>query len=301
MQELKRIGIFTQVVETGSFSAAARRIGVAKSAISKQIAALEMEIGARLFNRSTRKLLLTEAGQIYYRHCSDIVDRADLALNEVRQYQDQPQGTLRISSPVPFAAPLMMPVIRELRMLYPLLKIDLKLDDRVVDMLDDGIDLAIRAGVLQDSALIAKKLCDVPVVAFASPEYLAQHGTPQTPSDLVDHQWLTFSVLSAPLVRSFRHKSSGQLEKPDVTGSLAVNSVDGIIAAAKQGLGISALASVTIHEELQSGVLVPLLPNYVLEPMAIYAVYPHREHLPPKTRIFMDILERKCAKADWVI
>jgi len=301
MDELKRIGVFTKVVQARSFSGAARKLGVAKSAVSKQISLLEQEVGARLLNRSTRKLSLTEAGEIYYRHCEQIVDRANIALNELRQYQNQPTGTLRVSSTISFGTSLLIPVIKELRCLYPLLKIDLQLDDRVMDMVEEGIDLTIRVGRLQDSNLIAKKLCDTPAVVFASPEYLARYGTPKTPNDLCDHQWINLSITSTPMRRSFRHKITQQEENPQVSGNLKINSVEGVVAAAKHGLGISIIAKTTICEELHTGKLIPLLEDYALDPIGVYALYPHREHLPPKVRIFMDFLEKHCDNASWAL
>ena len=301
MDELKRIGVFTKVVQARSFSGAARKLGVAKSAVSKQISLLEQEVGARLLNRSTRKLSLTEAGEIYYRHCEQIVDRANIALNELRQYQNQPTGTLRVSSTISFGTSLLIPVIKELRCLYPLLKIDLQLDDRVMDMVEEGIDLTIRVGRLQDSDLIAKKLCDTPAVAFASPEYLARYGTPKTPNDLCDHQWINLSITSTPMRRSFRHKITQQEENPQVSGNLKINSVEGVVAAAKHGLGISIIAKTTICEELHTGKLIPLLEDYALDPIGVYALSPHREHLPPKVRIFMDFLEKHCDNASWAL
>ncbi|WP_028865641.1 LysR family transcriptional regulator [Psychromonas aquimarina] len=301
MEELKRVGVFTKVVQAQSFSEAARRLGVAKSAVSKQISLLEQEVGVRLLNRSTRKLSLTEAGEIYYRHCEQIVNRADIALNELRQYQNQPTGTLRVSSPVPFGRALLIPVIKELRSLYPLLKIDLQLNDQVVNMVEDGIDLTVRIGQLPDSNLIAKKLCDTSVVLFASPEYLARCGTPQTPMDLAEHQWISLSILSSPIVGSFSYKITGKPAEHQINSSLKINSVDAVIDAAVQGLGISALVKTVIHEELRTGKLIPVLQEYELAPRAVYALYPHREHLPPKVRIFMDFLEKHCANADWAL
>jgi len=301
MEELKRVGIFTKVVQAQSFSEAARRIGVAKSAVSKQIRLLEQEVGVRLLNRSTRKLSLTEAGEIYYRHCEQIVNRADIALNELRQYQNQPTGTLRVSSPISFAKALLIPVIKELGNLYPLLKIDLQLDDKVVNMVEEGIDLTIRIGQLPDSNLIAKKLCDTPVVVFASPEYLAKYGTPKTPMDLSAHQWISLSILSSPIVGSFQHKKTSQQVEHQINSKLKINSVDAVIEASKQGLGISALVETIVHEEIRTGKLIPILAGYELAPRGIYALYPHREHLPPKVRIFMDFLQKYCDSASWAL
>jgi len=297
VDELKRIGVFTRVVEAKSFSEAARQLGVAKSAVSKQVSLLEKEVGVRLLNRSTRSISLTEAGDIFYRHCSDIVTRTHVALDELRQYQNQPTGTLRVSSPISFGTAHLVPVIKELRSLYPHLKIELLLEDRIVNMVEEGIDLAIRIGWLPDSNLIAKKLCESAMVVFASPEYLAKHPAPTHPKQLVDHQWISLSVLKAPLRWSF--EKNGKNEVVQVNSPIKSNSIDAVTSLALAGQGISALTKYTVESHFQSGALTQLLPNYHLEPVGIYAVYPHREHVPPKVRAFMEFLSRRCQQASW--
>jgi len=299
MEELKRIGIFTKVVQAKSFSEAARQLGVAKSAVSKQIKLLEEQIDARLFNRSTRKISLTEAGQKYYRHCEHIVNRAEFALDELHNYQNQPTGTLRISAPIPFGRTILIPVIKQLRELYPKLNIDLQLDDQIVNIVEQGIDLTLRVGSLQDSNLIAKKLCDTPAMLIASPQYLATYGVPTEPSALAKHQWLALSVQASPYSKTFLHKITGEKSTVSLQGNLSINSVEAIIAAATNGLGLAMLAKVTIEEPLQSGQLVSLLPDHQAMPVPIYAVYPHREYLPSKVKVFLKLLEQYCSNASW--
>jgi DNA-binding transcriptional LysR family regulator len=307
VDELKRIGVFTRVVETKSFSEAARQLGVAKSAVSKQIAQLEKEVGVRLLNRTTRSLSLTEAGEIFYRHSAEIVNRTKIALSELREYQNQPTGTLRISCPVSFGTQHLVPVIKEVRALYPLLKIDLLLEDRVINMVDDGVDLAIRIGWLQESNLVAKKICETPVIVFASPEYLAQKGTPKIPQDLQQHDWISLSLFSSPLTWEFEKKGrkqsaqkhSVQKQKVQMHSQLKSNSVAAVIALAKSGQGISALSKFVMQDDIDQGLLQPLLTDYQLAPTGVYAVYPHREHVPPKVRIFIDFLSKHCHNAAW--
>ncbi len=313
MDELKRIGVFTRVVETKSFSEAARQLGVAKSAVSKQIAQLEKEVGVRLLNRTTRSLSLTEAGEIFYRHSADIVNRTQIALSELREYQNQPTGTLRISCPVDFGAQHLVPVIKQVRALYPLLKIDLLLEDRVINMVEDGVDLAIRIGWLQESNLVAKKICETPVIVFASPEYLAQKGIPKIPQDLQQHDWISLSLFSSPLTWQFEkkgqkqsaqkhniQKQNVQKQKVQMHSQLKSNSVAAVVALAKSGQGISALSKFVVQDYIDQGLLQPLLTDYELEASGIYAVYPHREHVPPKVRIFIDFLSKHCKNAAWV-
>lgn len=298
VDELKRIGVFTRVVETKSFSEAARQLGVAKSAVSKQIAQLEKEVGVRLLNRTTRSLSLTEAGEIYYRHSADIVSRTKIALSELREYQNQPMGTLRISCPVGFGTQHLVPVIKQVRALYPLLKIDLLLEDRVINMVEDGVDLAIRIGWLQESNLVAKKICETPVIVFASPEYLAQKGTPKVPQDLQQHDWVSLSLFSSPLTWQFEHR--GQKQSVQMHSQLKSNSVAAVLALVKSGQGISALSKFVMQDDIDSGLLQPVLTDYQLAPTGVYAVYPHREHVPPKVRIFIDFLSKHCHNAAWL-
>ncbi len=299
MDELKRIGVFTKAVQNKSFSAAARQLGVAKSAVSMQIRLLEQEIGVRLLNRSTRKLSMTEAGAIYYRHCQEIVDRAEIALNELRQYQFQPTGTLRVASPTSFGAKQLVPIVKELRCLYPQLKVELLLEDRIVNMVEEGIDLTIRIGWLQDSNLIAKKICTSPKIIFASNEYLTRYGIPTSPEDLINHQWINLSLLPKNNQLKIKKKTDKNLQTYALNSPLKTNSVGAVVSSAVAGLGISSLTKTEIHEELQDGRLTALFEDYEQEPVGIYAVYPHREHLPPKVRIFMEFFEKRCCNAPW--
>ncbi|MCW8884548.1 MAG: LysR family transcriptional regulator [Motiliproteus sp.] len=297
MDELKRIGVFTRVVEAKSFSEAARQLGVAKSAVSKQVSLLEKEVGVRLMNRSTRKLSLTEAGQIYYQHCVEIVGRAEIALNELRQYQHQPTGTLRVASPVAFGVTNLVPVVKDLRCTYPQLKIDLLLEDRVINMVEEGVDLSIRIGWLEESNLVARKLGESPMVVVASPDYLARCGTPTTPEQLSEHQWLSLSLLSAPLRWNFRSKQGEH--RVQMQSFLKTNSADALLSMAIEGLGVTVVSKFMICKALQQGQLVTLLDNYQLDPVGVYAVYPHRGHMPPKIRVFLDFLSKRSQYADW--
>jgi len=297
VDELKRVGVFTRVVEAKSFSEAARQLGVAKSAVSKQVSLLEKEVGVRLLNRSTRRISLTEAGDIFYRHCQDIVTRTHVALDELRQYQNQPTGTLKVSSPISFGTSHLVPVIKELRALYPHLKIELLLEDRIINMVEEGVDLAIRVGWMQESNLVAKKLCEVPMVVFASPDYLAKMGVPKKPCDLLDHHFISMSLFKAPLRWNF--EKNGNSETVQVHSSVKSNSPDAVVSLAVAGQGISALANNMVFKHIESGALMPVLSSFNLKPVGIYAVYPHREHMPPKVRAFMDFLSRRCDQAPW--
>lgn len=297
MNELKRIGIFTKVVEAQSFSEAARQLGIAKSAVSKHVAELEKEVGIRLLNRSTRSLSLTEAGDNFYHHCQEIMQRTHIAFNELRQYQNQPTGTLRIASPINFGNEHLVPIIKEIRSLYPLLNIELLLEDRIINMVEEGVDVAIRIGWMKDSNLIAKKLGESPMLVFASPEYLAQSPQPKSPKDLQQHSWISLTILNSPLRWQF--EKDHLQHNVQLNSTLKTNSVDAVVALVKNGQGISALAQYIIEKELRNGQLQTVLDDYHLKPVGIYAVYSHREHMQPKIRILIEFLSKYCQSANW--
>ncbi|GGA66796.1 LysR family transcriptional regulator [Neiella marina] len=291
MEQFRRADTFARVVEAKSFSAAARQLGVAKSVISKHIRELEQSLGVRLLNRSTRSLSLTEAGQIYYRHSLELLQRANLAMTELRQYQNQPTGTLRITSPIDFGTVVLAPVIEQLKSMYPKLNIDLQLDDQIVDMVEHGIDLAIRVGWLKDSSLVARKIGEAKMRVFASPNYLAHHGSPKTPIELAQHQWIALTLLQSPLKWLFTDRK-GASHPVTIESSVKANSVSAVVALAKQGLGISAIADYVIADDLITGRLLPLLSQYQLPAVGVYAVYPHRQHVPAKVQVLLDLLQQ---------
>ena len=301
MDELKRIGVFTKVVQNKSFSGAARQLNVAKSAVSMQIRLLEQEVGVRLLNRSTRTLSLTEAGEVYYRHCQEIVNRAEIAISELRQHQNQPTGTLRVASATSFGAKQLIPVVKEMRNAYPHLNIELLMEDRIVNMVEEGIDLSIRIGWLKDSNLVAKRLCQSPRIIVASNEYLTRYGTPTTPDELVNHQWVNLSLLPASQRLSVKNKDTRAMQSVPLNSHIKSNSINAVVSAVVAGLGITSLTKTEVYEELQDGRLIPILQDYEQEPVGVYAVYAHREHIPPKVRLFMEFLQKRCANAPWAL
>src|SRR4051812_31256827 len=196
MDDLKPLAVFAEVVEAGSMSGAARRLGVSPSAVSQIVRALEQQGGVTLLHRSTRKLALTEAGERYYPHCQRMVAAARAAAESLQLARDAPSGELRVSAPVGFAthiAPALAPLLAE----APQLRLRLLVDDAMIDLIDARIDLALRVGRLADSSWVARRLCDFEIILCASPEYLARHGTPALPQDLPAHQWLAFGLDAA--------------------------------------------------------------------------------------------------------
>ena len=208
MNRLDAMQLFRRVVEAGSFSAVAREVGVSQPTVSKQIAALESHLRTKLINRSTRQLQPTEAGADYYQRCCQILDELDEAEAVVRQQQTVPSGTLRIHTPVTIGRTEILPRLWKFLERYPELEFDIQMDDSYVDMLKEGIDVAIRVGPLKDSTLVARKICDIQRFAVASPEYLRLHGEPETPEGLQQHECLVYNLLATKITGT----SMGQME-----------------------------------------------------------------------------------------
>ncbi|MEN8132476.1 MAG: LysR family transcriptional regulator [Pseudomonadota bacterium] len=297
MEDLKRMAIFSAVVDAKSFSEAARRMGIAKSAISKHVSLLEDHLGVRLLNRTTRRLSLTEAGEKFYPSCARIVSEANEATREVRQLQEHPVGTLKLSCTIAFGTKYLVPLLRKFHQDYPELKVELLLGDEVVNIINEGIDLAIRIGWLPESNLVARKLFTSPRIVVASPEYLQQHGTPQSPAELVNHNWIIVTLLPSPQRCTFNH--NGQQQTVHMMSTTRTNNINAALAFALSGDGITAMSAYLIEEDIKAGRLVQLLTEYETGEVGIFAVYPDRHHIPAKVRLFINAVTDYCSK--WVV
>jgi len=288
MKDLKRMIIFTHVVEALSFSEAAKRLGIAKSAVSNHISQLEKCIGVRLINRSTRQLSLTEEGMLYYESCADIVSRVEEATRRVTQLQKEPLGTLKITCPIGLGQSHIIPLLSEFMNVCPSLKVDLQLDDKIVNMIDERIDISIRVGWPGDSSLVARKLFNSPRVLCASPGYIERFGMPQTPEELSNHNAIIFTLLPTPYRWTF-HK--GQNEKTiHVNGSIKTNSSSAVYSLLMEGVGIAPISYFLVSEEIKSGKLIPLLTDQEVESVSVHAVYQSRHYPSPKVRLFIDFM-----------
>lgn len=296
MENLKRMAIFSAVVEAKSFSEAGRRLDLAKSAISTQVSLLEDHLGVRLLNRTTRQLSLTEAGEKFYPRCASIVSEANEATNEARQLQDQAVGTLKLSCTVSFGTKYIVPLLSRFHQHHPELKVDLFLSDGIVNMVDEGIDLAIRLGWLSESNLVARKLFTSPRLVVATPEYLKQHGTPKSPTELINHNWIIISLLPSP--QRFTFTRHGQQQTIHMMSATRTNSLDAALAFVRNGDGITAMSAYLVDEDIKSERLVPLLTEYETVGTGIFAVYPDRHYVPAKVRLFIEMLTDNCRQ--WV-
>ena len=278
---------FVRVVESGSFVAAAERLGTSTSSLSRQIADLEQHLGARLLNRTTRRLSLTESGQAFYERSVALL--GDLAEAEaiVGQAAVTPRGTLRLTCSYNMAETRVAPAIAAFVERYPEVKFDVVVSDRMIDLVDEGFDLAIRVGQVGSDRLVARRLGSMQLIACAAPAYLKARGSPAAPADLAAHNVLTYAYASAP--RSWRFTdTSGQQHDVRVTGSLHANSGDALAAAAISGLGIVCEPDFLVGDALDDGRLVRVLPGFEASRGDIWAVYPSHRHLSLKVRLFVD-------------
>lgn len=298
MDRLQSMHMFVRVVETGSFSKAARDFGTTQPTVSKQIAATEERLKVRLMNRNTRGVSLTETGALYYDKCKSVLREADEADDIVRMSQSQTQGLLRISTSVAFGRRVMLPLTLDFMARHPQLQLDLSFDDRYSDLVAQGIDLAVRMGKLADSSLGSRYLGENPWVMVAAPAYLKKNGVPSKPEDLSAHAALVYSsVLGEDLWRVSR--SGGARVTVPVTGRLRSNNLSAVLAATRKGLGIAAMPRYVASDSLSSGALVEVLGDCSLPEQEIHAVFPSPKLVPGKVQAFIAYLQGRFGKLWW--
>ncbi len=286
---LDGVAVFTAVVESGGFTAAAKRLGHTPSYVSKEITKLEGRLGARLLNRSTRSISLTDEGRAYFERCRSIVETAQEAESEATRGQAAPSGTLRVAAPVSFGLSHLRRILPSFIERYPDVVIDIEFNERMIDLVGEGIDVAIRIGRLQDSALVARKLGDFRGVVVAAPSYWKKHGRPQRPDDLKSHKCISYSYMADPSVWEFT--ADGEKIRVGVELSAKCNSAELEVAFAVAGAGVTRLPFFVCEKEVAAGKLEIVLEEFEQEPMGLYAVFPHRLYTPAKVRCFVDFLE----------
>jgi DNA-binding transcriptional LysR family regulator len=298
--KLSDIEIFVRVVQLGSFTLAARELAVSKSFASKQVRALEERLGARLLNRTTRTLTPTDAGIAFARRCSDLLDEIDEAERAIAALQEAPRGTLRLTAPMTFGVRWVAPILASFGERHPDLHISADFTDRKVDLVEEGLDLAIRVGRMQDSSLVARKLAPVSGMLIASPAYLARRGTPAAPDDLRDHDCLVYSLLDAPTSWVIEPLAGGDGVRVRVAARMTSNNGDALLAAAQAGMGITALPDFMVVDALRSGAVVRVLPTWgTIRGAGVWALYPHSRHLAAKVRLFVDHLAESFSGVSW--
>jgi len=290
MENLNRMMIFYHVVDLGSFTEAAKVLKMAKSAVSRHVTLLEKQVGARLLNRTTRQLNLTEVGRIYFQSCKKIVEETQYMQNEISVLQNQPVGSLKIATTNSLGIQYITPLIVEFMRLYPKLNIELMLQDQVIDMVEENIDVCVRVGWLQNSDLVATKVADSRLVLAASPSYLKQYGPIVTPKDLEKHACVIFSLLPNPTKWTFTQKK--QKETVSVGAIIKTNNAGAVKALLLQGAGASVLSHFIVAEDLREGRLVELLPNYDLGSAGVYLVYQEKQYKQLKIQLFNDFIKK---------
>lgn len=285
-EALPDFAVFVAVAETEGFSAAARRLRVSKAMVSVAMSRLEARLGVRLFHRTTRRLSLTEAGAASLPHAQRALLAARDAEEAATHALTSPRGTLRINAPMSFGLLHVVPALGEFAKQCPEVRVDLVLDDRVLDLVEGGFDLAIRIGTLGDSSLVAHRLGATQNAVVAHPKYLARAGTPRAPSDLSDHAALLYTLAASGPRWTFIRGS--RKETVHVKGPLRANSSLALRQAVLQGLGVASVPRFLVGEELARGALVQVLPEWSLPEHGIFALTPERELMPRKTRVFID-------------
>ncbi len=293
MESLAGMRAFVRAVDTGSFSAAGRLVGAAPSSVSRQIGELEADLGATLFHRTTRKISLTEAGEIYYRRAARFVHEIDEARLAVNDVDGAPTGILRITVAASLARLHVAPALVGFHARHRAVDVVLSVTDRMVDIVDEGFDLAIRVGQQRDSSLIARRIGVGRRIVAASPAYLKSRGTPRIPRDLSDHDCLTFRAHPGANVWRFRGPEGA--EDVRVSGCLFADDGEALVGAAAAGLGLVLLPEWLLGHELAAGRLTGVLDGYraVPEETPLYAVHARQLHMPPKTRAFIDFLAER--------
>jgi len=285
--------IFTQVVNCGSFSAAAEKTGHSNSYISKEINKLEARLSVRLLNRTTRSLSLTPEGKVYFEQCQQMVSDAQDGLSLLNQGNIKPRGKFKISCPVAFAEGYLQDILFEYMKLYPDVQLELDLNDRRVDLVQGGFDLVIRAtDQLEESSLICKKIYSCKGYTVASADYFKRFGKPNKPEELVDHNCLCYSNLKKPLRWNYIGKDKKDV-LVNVKCKVLCNSAHMELAMVLAGHGICRLPEFVMNKEIETGKLEILFPNYLAPEVNVYAVYPSRKHLSPKIRCFIDLLSQR--------
>ena len=285
--------VFTAVVDAGSFAGAADKLDLSRGMATRYVAQLEAHLGVRLLNRTTRKLSLTEAGSDYCQRATQVLAMVEEAETSVAQEASVPRGTLRVTSSQAFGVRHLGWAITEYLQRYPGIQVDVTLNDRVVDLVEEGFDLAIRVATRIDPGLVARKLTRARVVACASPGYLKKHGAPKSPEELAGHNCLAYAYSSLQNEWHFRRK--GVVRKVRVSGNLRGNNGDILSTAAIEGLGVILHPTFLVYEALRERKLVRILPDWEIDDLTVFAVYPNRKFLPPKVRSFIDFLAARFA------
>jgi len=298
MDKLEAMNAFAKVVATGSYAEAARRLGLTRSAVSKAVMELEQILGARLLDRTTRRVTPTEAGLAYYERATAIVADVEETELQISRLHDEPRGILKINAPMSFGILYLAEAVAEFMRRYPELRIELLLNDRFIDPLEEGVDVTVRIGSLSDSSLIARRLAPARLALVASREYIAQHGTPVAPKDLANHRCLAYGHMAASSRWQLTHGDT--VISANYVSTLCSNNGEVLRAAALAGNGIANLPTFLVGPDIAADRLQLVLPDYPPPSLGIFALYAPNRYLAAKTRLFIDFLSTRFGeKPNW--
>lgn len=300
MDRFLALTAFAKVVETGSFARAAQRLNTSVSSVSRHVSELEAHLNARLLNRTTRRLSLTESGRAFHERCVQLLADLEEAEESAGAATIRPRGTLRLTSSITFGARHLAPAIAAFITRYPEMRFDIELSDRAVDLVDEGFDVAVRIGPIGSQNLVGRKVGETRLVCCAAPSYLAQHGEPATPEDLAAHACLTYEYSSLRNVWPFRDRA-GRERNVRVVGPVHANNGRFLEALAVEGAGIACEPDFIVGPDVRAGKLTTILRDYAPPPASIYVAYPSRRHLSAKVRTFTDFLAERFTTADWTL
>jgi len=290
MDRLLSMEAFLRVVDAGSFSAAARQWGRSKAVVSKYVNALEAHLGVELLRRTTRSLSLTEAGRAYRERCADVLGEIQSLEASVQQDVAAPRGPLRVTAPPGLASHYLAVMTKDFLARFPEVTLELDLTHRMVDLIEENIDVAIRVTAPRDSSLVARRIAPAPIIAVAAPSYLRQRGTPKEPADLRDHDCLVDTNFRGQQRWRFQSRTGNQTETVTVDGPLRINNPDAVREMAEAGLGIALVPDFVAKDALAAGTLCEVLKGRVALHWSIIAVYPRRQYLPLRVRAYVDHL-----------
>ena len=291
MDKLDAMSAFAKVVASGSYAEAARRLGLTRSAVSKAVMELEQILGARLLDRTTRRVTPTEAGLAYYERCVSILADVEETEIQISRLHDEPRGVLKINAPMSFGTMYLGQAVAEFMARYPELRIELMLSDRFIDPLEEGVDVTVRIGALADSSLIARRLAPARLALVASADYLAANGTPLAPQDLVKHRCLTYGHMAA--VHRWHLRQGVEIISVQIASALCSNNGEVLRTSALAGNGVANLPTFFVGPDIASGTLVQVLPDNPPPELGIFAIYAPNRYLAAKTRVFIDFLSSR--------
>ena len=297
MENLNAMVVFVRVAETKSFTAAAKRLGISPSGVSKAVGRVEEELGVRLLNRTTRTVSLTDDGASFFERCRQILAEIEDAETTLTCTRSIPHGRLRVQMPVVFGGCVIVPALAGFTERHPGLTLDVELSDRIVDLAEEGLDATIRIGKLEDSRLIARKLCDLNFVICASPQYLKHRGEPKSPDDLDQHSCLGYLLPHTGRYREWKFAKDGLRFSKAVSGRLNLNNAESLLAATIAGAGIATMASFVAADAIKAGRLVLVLRNYISVGPQVSVVYLRSRHLSPRIQAFVEFLSQVAPSA----